>query len=299
MGVVLSNWDSKLFATDVLKAFVEAGRIPDDSFMRSNTNESQIVYGNMASITVKNTADNVDLADAGATETSTIISADLPLKGWVYIPKSAITTHGSASVVSNYAMMLGQNLREQFEKRISNLVATSSPTSVAFDDELTTATGLGAAVAEALVTVVKNFDAGNVPNDGRICLLHPTYFTTLWNQAGMRSSDYIQGVDNAKPFSEINFLGMRVRSFNGNFGTDTSADTNYDSKYRINMSNATGNKCWGVAWQRSALAVNYYEMPTVEDGEVFHKDSILVKGRVLIGTGLTRSAPARQIIVGD
>lgn len=291
MGVSLSGWDSKQFMTDVIKAFTETGKIADDWYIRSNSNETQVVYGNLAAITVKNQADNSELADAGNTETGTTISADSPLKGWVYIPKSVISTHGSAKPVMEYANALGVYLRETYEKQLVNFLATSSPTSVSFNDD---AGFTSAEVAAALVEAVTNFDNGKVPGDGRCALLRPTFFTSLWNVAGVRSSDFISGQDNAKTFSELNFLGMKVRSYVGDLNTNQSSNTNYDSKYRTNM---TG--IHGVAWHRSALACNWYEAPSIEDGEIFDKDSILVKARLLIGTGLTRGAPARQTLTGD
>lgn len=294
MAVTISNWDTKIFSQDVIKAFSEAGRIPDNSYMLTNTNESIVVYGNLASVTPANTADGAtDLADAGNTETSTTVEADAPLKVWAYIPMSAISTHGSANVVANYAEHLGQQLRMAYEKRLANLLCTTSPTSVTFDDELTDST-LGTSVAQALKNVASTFDTNFTPIDGRYCLLRPNEFTSLYNVAGVRSSDFISGVDNGKAFQSMNFMGMTVVSYTGDFKTDKSADTNYSSKYRVNLSNV-----YGVAWHKSALACNWYQAPVVTSDEIPEKDCVLVKARLVMGTGLTRGAGYRIVINGD
>lgn len=299
MAVSLANWDTRQFASDVILAFSEAGKIPMDSYIRKNTNESLVVFGQTSAVTVANVADGTALADAGGSESAVTIQADNPLKAWVYIPTSVISTHGSVNALSNYATEIGSRLREKLDYRLINLLATSSPTSVPFDDEAATDALMAVEIATALKTVAKNFDIAKTPVDGRFVALHPTYFTTLYQVAGIRSGDFITGADNAKPFQSLNFMGMTVISFVGNFGVDTSADTAYDTKYRINMSVATGNKCWGVAWHRSALGVNYYEMPTVTEDFIPKEDQWLVKGRCLPGTGLLRGAGYRQIIVGD
>ncbi len=299
MGVNIANWDETKFSGMVINSYVEAGRIPDDSYIRQSSTEAKTVFPALGSITVKNAADNVLLADAGATETSVTISADTTLKGWVWIPLSAISTHGTNNVVQSYAEQLGQDMRAGYEKRLAILAATSSPSAVTFDDELTDATGLGAEIAAALKNVNKTFDIANAPAVGRFCLLHPTYFSTLWNVAGTRSSDYITGADNSKPFSELNFMGMRVRSYTGAFGASTAADSNYPSKYQADFTNATGSKTWGVAWIKSAMGVNVYEDLTVSSDLIPQNDAILVKARMLVGTGLLRGAGYRVAINGD
>lgn len=294
MAVSLSGWDAKLFQTEVIKAFVEAGKIDDSWYLRTNSNSASVLYGNMAAMTVKNAADGSDLADAGSTETGTTITSDNPLKVWNYIPLSALSTHGETNVVSQYASMFGAQLRESYETELANLLTTSSPTTITFNDD----TGYtGSDVADALRDVSKTFDINKVPTIDRYVLLHPTYFTAMYNVAGVRSADYISGGDNSKPFNEMNFLGMRVRSAVLGFNVDNSANTNLDSKYRTNLSGAT--PVWGVAWCKSALAVNFYENITITDDLIPQKDAILVKARMLVGTGLTRGAGSRIIIKGD
>jgi hypothetical protein len=294
MSVVLTGWDSKQFANDVIKAFVEANKIDDSWYMRTMSKQASVVYGNIAAVTAKNSADGSELADAGNTETGTSITADNPLKVWNYIPLSAINTHGDSNVVAQYAQHLGIALRNAYELELANFLTTSSPTSITFNDDVGRT---GQDIADALRDVAKTFDANNVPTVGRYVLLHPTYFYDMYNVAGVRSGDYISGADNSKPFQEMNFLGMRVRSATLGFNTDNSANTNLDSKYRTNLAGATPT--WGVAWHQSSLGVNWYEAPSISDDLIADKDAILVKARMQIGTGLTRGAGSRIKLVGD
>lgn len=296
MAVVLTNWNSTQFATDTIKAFIEAGKVSDDSYLYSDTNETTLRYGGLAAIAVSNTADTTtDYTDSTITEAGTDVSPDDPLKAGVWIPESTISTNGSANILSNYSQQLGASLRSGFEKRFINLVGKNAT----LQQNLTLSGVTGSTVADALAGVSKQFDIANVPEANRYVGLHPTYFSLLWNVAGTRSSDFVSVGDNTKPFNELNFLGMNVRSMTYGLTANSSSDTTMSSKYRVNFASlgSPAGAVVAVAWHKTSIAVNWYEPLKVAAAGIFQKDMVLVKGRCLVGSGVTRTG-ACAIIVG-
>lgn len=302
---IFTNYDDKIFAADLVKAFVETASVGDNSIIRTNSQDSSIQYGSMALPAAQNLADGTTLSDTTTTEGGNTLSADSPIKNWVFIPKSALETHGFVNIISNYADLMGQGLREAVDVRLTNLIAKSAAATggaqvITFDNEAAAGSAYGQAVADCIDAVVVAMDTAKVPQNDRYMCVHPSFLAGLYQIAGFRSGDFVTpgGVDNRLPMNTLKFRGLNITSGVLKFKTDTSADSTLATKYQYNGAGTGANQTYGVAWHKSAVAINYFAEPYVESGDVFQQCSKLVIGRCTMGSVITRST-AVFAITGD
>lgn len=287
-GNIFTNWATKDLAPDLIMAFNEAGKIGDDWYLRTTYNSKTVGYALQAAPTVLQSYDGAVLSDPATTESSADITPDTkPYRGQVYITQAAQDTN-EVDLFKGYITDLAQVMRSKFERALVNYMLTTAAATgqtVLFNDDSSyTATD----VADAVVGAVTALDILNAPSENRVGLLHPTYLTKLYSNAAFRSGDFISGQDNSRPFTELNIMGVKVRSGSYSFGVDDSSNTDYgDSKYKIN--NAGGQPNWGCIWHKQALAVNYYGMPTVKVEQLPGQEMAVISARMYVGTSSPRS----------
>lgn len=298
MANVYSNWDDKKAYARVLMAFQESMKFTPGSHIVTMGNNTQTVFARHINRTAVNAADGTELAATNNTEAGTTLSLDTPLKVWDYVPYDQIASH-SQGIIDSTLRQQGSDLAAGVQNRLCANLIKNAGQIVLFDDEDTST--LGTTVSTALKKVVVAFDRANVDQQNRYCFLHPTYFASMWNVAGTRSSDFISGQDNGRAFVEQNFLGLRVRSANMVFATDISADTNYATKYRGDFAQygAAVSPVWGVAWQADSLAVQYAEEMNVTSADIPDKESVLCRSRVHFGSACPQHADSIIILQGD
>lgn len=284
MALTTSNWDGKKVQIDVIQAYTENTIVPIESYMRAVGPEAQSVFPNISARTAKNAADGTGtLAIASVTETATTLSADTPLKVWEYIPLSNVNT-SPVNFLSSYTQRLGADLADAQDKRLVNFAAKTaiaSGTTVLFDDE-----GTGSAVVAAFKDIAVQYDVLKTPQDNRHLFVQPATLGKVYDQAQIRSGDYISGADNKMNMTRLQFMGLNIYSGSFNFNVDTSADANYPSKYQVALNGA--QPYLGASWHKNALAVQFFEEANVKSSFQDPEESYLVVARCQFGTAAVR-----------
>lgn len=307
--VLTTAWDTQAIAAQALQQFNNVGIIDDSSFLRFQSGTTNFVVPNVANVTASYTSPGATLSGVGSTETSVILTPDSKISASIDIPYEVLWTHNGVSP-DTFAQTIGTNLRKKFEMSLQLLIAKNAPTQVTFDKDATASTSpTQTAVAEKLLQDISyNFDANEIDPNDRFVYLHPLPFTWCASVPGIRSGDYI-GTDavnrngNQRPFQEFMYLGMRVRSYVGKFLTNAASDTTFDSKYRQNMASmgSPAGGCYGIAYHRSALAVNYFQPIEVMVDKLPGTGSWLLSGFMQAATGLPRGSTAgsSMVIIGN
>lgn len=307
--VLSTAWDTQAIAAQALNQFNQVGIIDDSSFLRFQSNTTNFVVPNVANVTASYTSPGATLSGVGSTETSVILTPDTKISASIDIPYEVLWTHSGVGP-ETYSQSIGNNLRKKFEMSLQMLVAANAPTQVTFDKDATASTSpTQTAVAEKLMQDISyNFDANEIDPNDRFVFLHPLAFTWCASVPGIRSGDFIgtnsvNGNGNQRPFQEFMYLGMRVRSYVGKFLTNASSDTTFASKYRTNLASAgsPAGGVYGIAYHKSALAVNYFQQIEVMLDNLPQTGSWLLTGVMQAATGLPRGSTAgsSMVIVGN
>lgn len=305
--VLSPAWDTTAIATKALYAFGQVGIIDDSSFLRYQSDSTNFTVANIADVTVANTDPGATLSGVGATQTAITLTPDRKLSASKDIPYEVLWQHSSASP-DEYAMTIGRNLRQNFEKRLQLLVAKNAASQVTFDKDASTSSERIAAMEKMLQDISYNFDNNEIDPSDRFVYLDPLPFTWCASVPGVVSGDFIGQAalvngGTRRPFQEFNYLGMRVRSFKGFFRVNKSSDTNLDTKYRQNMASmgSPSGACYGIAYHKSALAVNYIKDIEIMLDKLPGTGSWLLSGFMNVATGLPRDgvAGATQVIIGN
>lgn len=290
MPLTTTNWNATQTSLEVIQAYTDAAIVPDNAFIKAVGREAQTLFPSISARTATNAADgSAALTIGSTTETAVTLQPDSPLKVWEYIPYSNINT-SPVNFISAYTQRLGADLRDAHDRRIINLVMKTAAAVAAgaqeiiFDNE-----GTGSAVAGALKDTVVYMDLAKIPQDNRFLFLRPTEMGKLFDIASIRSGDFITGADNKNNLTRLMFMGLNCISYNGWFNTDTSALSGLAAKYQFNAASAT-QPYVGAAWQRNALAIQYFEEVNVKSSNQDVYESMLVTARLQMGTAVLRTS---------
>lgn len=314
MAVNVSDWAFTTFGGSVVEALKEADKIGMPFTYRFDPGQANGKFPKIAnrSVTSRNDNPGTDLAPSNTVEGSVTVGFD-PVEGiHDYLTYQDIAVYNN-SAPPQYGRSFGAQLAEKLQANIvaycikvacgtstgmtAGTYRTDDLGEVVFNDD-SDATD-GTAIAGAVLSAHSRLTTDKVLEEGRLAVIHPTYFYQLHKVNYFVSRDYVATANNQNAMKSIKFAGCNHVPLSAVFNSNISSDPTYAAKYRGNFTSESGQgPVWGIVMHTPSLAIREAERPNGRIDDIPQKDSWLIQSRCIRGMEALQPT-AFVALVGD
>ncbi len=218
-----------------------------------NTNSIPVFNNTVA----KNIADGVTRISDTLTESSIPLTFDRPLVVPTLIGQDQMDATNVPLAV-NVGKKSGSAVSLGTSHRLASLAAIQGRTNAYMTAVADVKTLTPDQIVDEITALIAQFDLADVPMDDRYALLHPAIWREVAKSTFFGSRDFNQNYGQGKSFIEA--AGIKWTSSNSViWGTNLSANTGYESKYRGNfdVGNVDEDNIYCLLYQKDSLSLKF------------------------------------------